>query len=1125
MRIWTGRSGSGKTTYILNEIADKCEKYEMKQVLLVPELYSHEMERRLAEATDNHGARTAEVLTFSRLADCVFSETGGAAQQTLNPAGQLLTLRQAAAKVQSSLKTWSGIAEKPELLKEALKLIDEIKTCSVPPEELFRAGDECEDYALSEKLTDLAQLLTEYERLCEESLPDPRDTLTRLRDNLASSGFLNGVSVYLDGFLSFTPQEFSVIDEMLRIGTSLSVAVTCDPGQPDIFVTGCKTVKTLSRMARHYNRNVEQISMGESKTKRSNGIDILERESLNPIKKPHTGCCNGVSLYSAVTPFEECEHAAAFIRKKIREDNARYRDFAVAARNMEPYSAFLGMAMSRYEVPVFLAEKPDLLSRPPIALVTGALEAVYTNFRYEELFSCFKTGLTHMRLNDIDKLENYVLTWKIRGNAWLNEWTENPDGYGVKFTDATVKQLEELNILRETAIAPFVALKEKLKGENPASECVKALYDFLVGTGVPDRLSGRAYKHEQEGRLQLANEYRQLWEILVSAMEQFAWVCGKADLTAEQFTKMFKLLLSEYDVGTIPVSLDRVRCGDIERVCGSHVKYLILLGVNDGLIPLAPSPRPMLTDSDRDKLEALGIELASHGEERLLMEQEVLYRAVSCPTRELSLSWHENDSSGKETGQSFFISIVKSLLPDVPLKTHITESALDKLESDRTAVELACSWLSGYHSAAADTAYEYYKTDKRVLNAASGKRDRGPLESGETIEKLYGKKFNLTASKIDNFYSCRFAFFMQYGIKAKPRQIAKFDAVETGTFLHYVLEHSIALLNNNGVNAKYAETDALKKICRNVVNQYIKEELGGMDNKNARFRYRFNRLARIAEQVLENVIEELKTSEFKPVDYEVEFSDKESHDMPPVEVSDGKTEVALSGKVDRVDGYIKNKRLYLRIMDYKSGVKSFSLSDIWYGLNMQLIIYLYALQEKGLDRYREKLEEELNDIVPAGVLYVPVHEELVDSARGIDDEALRKLKDRELKRSGLLSDDMELLKAMELGLSDGSRFIPVSIKTDRKTKEESLSVRSSVASLEKFGKLAKFAHKKLIEMGQLLSEGNVAADPRKLDKNNSYCNWCKFKPACQFDELSGDRMRYIKKLNDDEFWNKVGGNE
>ncbi|MDO4270941.1 MAG: PD-(D/E)XK nuclease family protein [Eubacteriales bacterium] len=1121
MRIWTGRAGSGKTTAMLAEIAEKSRAEQGRQVLLVPELNSHQMERRLAAATDNHGARTAEVLTFSRLADRVFAEVGGLAQQTLTPAGQLLTLQQAARRVQSGLSVWSGLADKPELLREALRLVDECKTCAVPPEKLFEAAEESADEALSAKLTDLAQLLTAYDRLCEQSLPDPRDRLTRLRDGLADSRALDGASVYLDGFLGFTPQELDVIDAILALGAPLSAAVTCDLAYPEIFVTGCKTVKTLTRMAKRHNRAVERLALGESKIARPADLAAIEAESLLPVHAPRPAEGRGVRLYAAASPFDECEHAAAYIRRKVRDEGARYRDFVVTARDIEPYGAFLAMAMARYDVPVFLAEKPDLLSRPPMALVTGALEAAQSYFRYEDLFACLKTGLTAVTRDETDKLENYVLTWNIRGGAWERDWTEHPDGYGLPFDERSHARLDELNALRQKAAAPFSALRDRLKGEKPASDCVRALYEFLLAVGAPQRMADRAAAHEAAGRLQLADEYRQLWEILVSAMEQFAWVCGETPLSAERFAQLFRLVLGEYDVGAIPVSLDRVTCGNIERACGENAKYVILLGVNDGLIPKAASGVSLLSDLDRDKLDALGVELKASGAERLLMEQETLYRALACPTEALLLSYHTLDAAGGEARPSYFVSTVKSLLPGVPFASHQAEHAADRLQAERPAVEAACAYLSGDRTAAVRAAYAYYQDDARVLEAARQRRGRGPLTSPHTIDGLYGKAMNLTASRVDTFYSCRFAFFMQYGLKAKPRRAAKFDALETGTFIHYVLEHALDALARREGGAAAADGQAARRVCRAAVRQYVEQELGGLETKTARFRYLFGRLARTVEQILDNVLEELRVSDFAPIDYEVDFS--RGGDLPPVTCErDGET-VSLSGKVDRVDGYIKNGRLYLRVMDYKSGKKSFSLSDIWHGLNMQLIIYLYALQEQGLERYRERLTAELNEIVPAGVLYVPVRDELPDAPRDIDEDALRALRDKALRRSGLLSDDMELLEAMERGLDGDGRFIPVSVKVKKGEDEPSLSAKSAVAGLEKFGRLARYTHEKLLQMGQELRAGSVIADPCKKDKNSVYCDWCDFRAACRFDETAGDKARYLKHLTDEEFWQQVGG--
>ena len=1123
MRIWTGRAGSGKTTAILQEIAALCAQGEGRQVLLVPELNSHRMERRLAAATGNHGARTAEVLTFSRLADRVFSEVGGLAQQMLTPAGQLLTLQEAARRVQGGLSAWEGLADKPELLKEALRLIDECKTCAVAPEALFAASEECGDAALAGKLGDLAQLLTAYERLCDESLPDPRDRLIHLRDRLGACHVLDGAAVYLDGFLGFTPQELAVIDAMLAAGVPLAAAITCDMAYPEIFVTGCKTVKTLTHMAKRHNKTAQQIDLGASRIARPAGLAAVESESLLPVRTPHEGACEGVQLYAAASPFDECEHAAAYIRRKVRDEGARYRDFVVAARDIEPYSAVLAMAMARYDVPVFLAEKPDLLSRPPMALVTGALDAAQSYFQYEDLFGCLKTGLTSLTRDEVDKLENYVLTWNIRGGAWERAWTEHPDGYGLPFDDRSRAQLTELNELRARAIAPFSALREALKGEKPVSDCVRALYVFLLAVDAPGRMSERAAAHEAAGRLQLADEYRQLWEILVSAMEQFAWVCGDTTLSAERFAQLFRLVLGEYDVGTIPVSLDRVTCGNIERACLENAKYVILLGVNDGQIPKAPSSTSLLSDMDRDKLDALGVELKASGVERLLMEQETLYRALACPTDELLLSWHLTDASGGESRPSYFVGTVQDLLPGVPVSAHQTETVRDRLQAERPAVELACAYLSGDRTAAVRAAYDYYKDDDRIQNAAAQKRGRGPLVSPHTIDGLYGKRLNLTASRVDTFYSCRFAFFMQYGLKAKPRKAARFDALETGTFIHYVLEHALDALGKQEGGAAAADGQTVRRVCRAAVRQYVQEELGGLETKTARFRYLFQRLVRTVEQILDNVLEELRVSDFAPIDYEVDFS--RGGDLPPVECADGEVSVSLSGKVDRVDGYIKNGRLYLRVMDYKSGKKSFSLSDIWYGLNMQLIIYLYALQQEGLDRYRQRLEAELNEIVPAGVLYVPVRDELPDAPRDVDEDALRAMRDKALRRSGLLSDDMELLEAMEHGLEGDGRFIPVSIKVKKGEDEPTLAAKSAVADLAKFGRLARYTHEKLLEMGRELRNGSVTADPCKKDKNSSYCDWCEFRAACRFDETAGDKARWLKHLSDEDFWQQVGGEQ
>ena len=1125
MRIIIGRSRSGKTKFLLDEIARAAQKREGRQYLIVPELFSHAYERRLAQATHNQGARTAEVLSFTRLSGRIFAQTGGLAQVTLDAAGRLLTLHEAARRVQTSMQVYPGLTDRPELLREMLSVIDELKTCVQPPEALFHAAQELRadgDDLLARKLTDLGALYTAYDRLCEETLPDPRGLLDRVADALPQSTVLDDAAIYIDSFASFTPQELRVIDRMLEKKLPLTVAITADRREPDVFVSGCKTTSLLSRMAARHGQKAEVIDLGAA-APRPHDLAVLERVGLHPAAQAQPSDGQSVTLVHADTPFAECMHAAARIRRMVRETGARWRDFAVAARDGESYAAALEMAMARCDVPIFMSEKTDLLQKPPLALVTGALEAAAGGLRYEDVFGCLKTGLCAAQPDEVDQLENYVLTWRVRGGTWKKEWKHHPDGYGLVLDEDAQQRLDALNQLRARVIAPFVALQDALKDAQTAKECVYALYAFLETEGTAERMTACAEAHEAAGRLQLADEYRQLWEILVGAMEQTAWVCGDAPMTAARFAALFHLVLSEYDVGAIPVSLDRVTCGAIDRVCNGAVKYLIVLGCNDGILPKAPGPAAVLTETDRLALDGIGMTLSAFGAERMLMEQETLYKAIACPTEQLILSWHTASADGSPCRPSYLIGAFRARLSG--LEIQAADPDTDALQSPRPTAELACAALGDDRSPAAFAALRACEGMELVDRARQWSPARGPLEQRETVQGLYGKTLNLTASRVDKFYSCRFAFFMQYGLKAKKRKRADFAAPEMGTFVHFVLETVLQQLAKEPGGAVGAQPRTVRQCLRVAVRQYIEQNLGGMEDKTARFRALFGRLVKSVETILNNVLEELRASAFQPIDYELDFS--YGGDLPPVTVEQDGVRASLSGKVDRVDGYIQNGRLYIRIMDYKSGKKSFSLSDVWNGLNMQLILYLYALQQEGLERYRARLTQELNEIQPAGVLYVPVRDTVPDAARAEDDDTLKALRERALRRSGLLSDDIDILEAMETGLSGEGKFIPVRFKVAKPTKKNpdptpELAAASCVADLEKFGRLARYTQKKLMEMAQELLAGSVQADPC-VQGNVARCEWCDYRAACHFDESAGDQYRVLKKWKDIEVWDKLEG--
>lgn len=1130
MNIFIGRGGSGKTEAILRNIAAKAEKNEGKQLILVPELYSHTYERRLAEATNNKGGRTAEVISFTRLTGRVFAEMGGLADKSLTEAGRLLTITEAARRVDAGLKLYHGLYQKPAILNEFLELFDECKTCCVKPEHTFDVAVKLKETspALAEKMIDLSQVYTSYEKLCNESLPDPRDMLTRMAELLPSCKLLDGVELFIDAFQSFTPQEMQIIEIFVRRKMKITIALTFDEKDKSIFVSSAHTLKLLKRMAERNGQKAEILDFGDCKIPKPHDLDLLEKQALLPIGEPEQSDGQSVKHYYAANPFAECEYAMAFIRKTMQTKNAKWRDFAIVSRDGGSYEAALRMAAARYDVPIFYSNKTDLLARPPLALLTIALKVITNGFKTEDVIACLKTGLCNLSPDEIDILENYALCWRIKGNMWTKPFTYHPDGYGQSLDDEANEKLQNIENIRKAMIKPFGSLENALKNAKNTTEHIQALYDFLVMMQTPERMTERAEFYENNGDLQLADEYRQLWEIIIKAMEEMVWICGESETDSQRFSELFSLVLGQYDVSSIPVSLDRVTCGAIDRVCGAkRYPYLIVLGVNDGVLPSAPKTGGVLSDHERMLLECEELNLSASATERMLMEQEIMYRFLSCATKQILLCCHTMGSDGKETRPSYLLGAIENKLINLPIEQG--ENALEnaRLCAKRPAFELGCSALSGLDTPAALIAYNYFKDDISKIKKANSRK----IASIDTINALYGEVPSLTASRVDLFNTCRFAFFMRHGLKAKPRKKAEFAAPQTGTFIHYVLENTLNEITKqfgSAKNIKDQDTDKIKQIMQDCIENYIKEYLGGsLEKQTARFRYLFKRLVKTMEQILQNVLDELKVSDFMPIDYELKFGF--NGDLPEIKCSDDENAITLSGTADRVDGYIKNGKLNIRVMDYKSGTKSFSLNDIWNGLNLQMILYLYAIQQNGLEHYKNKLNQNIDEINPAAVLYIPTKEQLLDLDQNQPDEVIKTLREKALKRSGLVCDDVSILDAMENGIEDKSKFLPVKFKTPKPTKKNpeptpELTVTSAIASLEKFGKLARFAQDKLLEMAKEMKTGDIPAAPCKQGQSVR-CDYCEYKSACKFDETLGDYIRALDNIKDDEFWDKIGGDE
>ena len=1093
LQLILGRAGTGKSSHILKAMAASAP--ERPQVLIVPEQHSHDAERGLCAVAGNQVSLRAEVLSFTRLASRVFSVCGGLSEPTLDAGGRLLLMDVALKSVSDQLKVYARPSRKPQFLTRLAATVDECKSAAITPQRLLEVSQETEGET-SDKFFDLSLILGAYDALTQLRGADPRDRLTKLAHALEKCPWAEGKDIYLDSFTDFTAQERLVLEQLLRQAASVTVALTCDRmegGQEDIFAPARRTAWRLIDLARRCGEEGEVLVRTQRAAPGTPALRQVERGLFEEPPHPVAGEPQGIELFRAATPYDEVERCAARLRTLLREKGYRCRELAVTARSMEVYGPLIDQIFPRYGLPVFQARMDVVLQKPILTLITAALDPVAGDYRYEDIFRCLKTGLAGLTFDEVDRLENYALKWDIRGSRWTQraDWNMHPDGYGGVWHDAQRTAVAELDALRRQVTAPLEKLRTT--GEKTGRGLSLALYGYLEDIGLPERLTQRAEELRQSGERELAAEYEQLWELLCAALEQCHQLLGETPMDWEEFARLFKLVLSQYQVGAIPVSLDQITAGEMPRLAHKYCKVLYVLGADDTALPAAvPSPG-LMSDEDRAVLAAYGLESAPRLTDKLWREMTIVYETCALPSERLMVSWSVQGEGGEERRSSFLVKKLRHLFPQLAVIDEGRLGADVRLSAPRPALELA-----GSHRAVGEALKdlpEYATLVERMERAC--RLERGSL-TRSSVESLYGVRVPMSASRMDKYKSCHFSYFMQYGLKARARKSAGFQAPEYGTFVHYVLEHILKERQGGDIPTRAQVAQ--------VVERYVQEELGGLEGESPRFRYLFRRLEKSVYAVVKNVCEELVRSDFKPVAFELGFG--REGDLPPVELTVDGVTLSVSGFVDRVDTWEKDGRLYLRIVDYKTGRKAFDLTDVWNGLGLQMLVYLFTLKEKGQDIFGK-------EIVPAGVLYLPARDAVVAGSRTMTEDERQKAVDSQLRRKGLVLEEPDVLFAMEHG-EDGPRFLPLRLRTDGQFTGEAL------VSAEQLGRLERHTRKVLEDIAAELSAGNITADPFWRGPQHNACQWCDYAAACQFREgVGGDCRRWLPGVKAKDFWEQL----
>lgn len=1130
LRFIYGRAGSGKSHFCLENINEKINGGGVKPlILIIPEQFSFQAEKNILNLIGEKAALRVRVLSFKRMAYKIFNEVGGITRKRINSAGRNMLIYHIMDKYKEELKVFAAAAKKQGFVNNISEIISEFKKYELTPEIIMAAIERVENKDLKEKLSDLNLIYGEFEKRIHENYVDPDDDLTMLKEKIDYTTMLDDAEIWIDEFSSFTPQQYGIIERLLKKCERVNITLCIDgkekPTGVDIFSVTSKTEDRILKLAKENNIKLDKPVFLNKRPfyrfRESEELNFLESNLYAFPYDKFKGVPEKVRLYRASNSFSEVENVAREIITLCRDKKLRFNDIAVVTGNLEDYSKIASVIFKEYNIPFFIDQNRSIEDNNLIILINSILEVFTKNWSYEAVFRYLKSGFTNIEMEDIDILENYVLREGIKGKRrWLDAHKWEFNNYHNDFDEAALVEIEEkmnkINEIRGRVIAPFENFKKEVTRRNSAKDICKALFEFLCEIEVPAKVEKLVEEFKEQGKHILANQYSQIWNIIMEIMDQIVEVMGSEKINLDKFSKVLAMGFKEHDMGLIPSSLDQVLVGSIDRLKSHAIRVLFIVGVNDGVFPSGAIEEGILTDSDRNFLKDKGIELAKDTKTRAFEEQFLVYTALTDSNEYLIVSYPMADFQGKALRPSIIINRLKAIFPHIAEKSDIKVAETDEENLNLinakipTFNEMIAAFRKSidedYKSSLWRDVYRWYENDAtwalRCDNMLSGIYYTNQVEriSLEKAEKLYGKNPKMSVSRFEKYIACPFAYYVQYGLKVKERKIFSLTSPDIGSFMHNVIDKFCKAVQDKGI--KWSDVD--EKVCQNIVNAIVDAELKEKSNaifsSSPKNSYFAGRIKKVLLRTAGIVAEQFKRGSFEPAGYEVSFEKGGSYPPITVELENGR-EIILTGRIDRIDMLEKEGETYVRIIDYKSGNKIFKLSDVYYGFEIQLLLYLDAI-----------LENEGENILPAGILYLKMDDPIIKDNRELTDEELKEEILKSFKMKGLLLSDPEVIKEMDKEMEGNSLIIPARIN-----KDGSLG-KSSAVDNEKFKLLIQHVRSVIMRNCEKMINGDIKINPYKK-KDETPCKYCLYSSICRFDTtLYDNNYRYIDDKSEEEVW-------
>lgn len=1100
-----GPSGSGKSYYLYQHVIQESMKYpERNYIVLVPEQFTMQTQKDLVMMHERKGIMNIDVLSFARLAYRVFEETGGGGLPVLDDEGKNLILRKIAGDYESELKMLGGHMKKQGYISEVKSVISEFTQYDIGEDEIERVMESAgESSRLYYKLADIRLLYRGFTDYLREKYITKEELLDVLSREVEKSERLKNSTVVLDGFTGFTPVQDRLLGELMRHCREVIVTVTMDRRENpyvyehpyQLFALSKQMVTSLLQIAKQnkipVEESVELYDHVPWRFKEQEALAFLEKHLFRYGAGAYEKEQEQVKLHLAKNPREEAYAVAEQVRRMMREDGYRLRDIGVIVSDMDVYADHLKQAFIKYDIPFFMDHKRSILLNSFVEYIRSVLHMAEQSFSYESVFRFLRTNLAGFTYEEIDELENYVIGLGIKGyKHWQEKWTR-------KLKGMAQEDLDKMNHYRRQLVEKVDGLIYVLRQRRKTvADITRAIYEFMVQENLQVRLAEQEELFKAKGELALAREYAQIYRIVIELFDKFVELLGDEEVRLSEYCKLLDAGLEEARVGVIPPEVDQVVIGDMQRTRLKDIKALLFAGANDVYLPGALLRTGLLSELDREKFAREKLTLSAGGKEKAYVQKFYLYLNLTKPSEKLDIYYSKVSADGKSVRPSYLIQELQKLFPKLKVRDeerYLKEQELtENIGFDRMIRE----FVQKRHETdgAWCELYSWYKKNpkwqEKVERFLEAGYYRKPLDAltEEAAKRLYGEEFETSITRMERFAVCAFSHFLTYGLGLREREEYDFQAADLGNVCHRALERFSYKVER--------ETGDWLKLTEEQRNQYVEESVeeaiadygNSILYSSSRNAYLIVRMKRMLEKTVWALTKQLAAGDFKPSAYEMRFA---------------------NGKIDRVDTCEDGDCIYVKVIDYKTGSKSFDVTALYHGLQLQLMVYMDAALQLEQKKHPEK------EILPAGVFYYRIQDPLIDRPKeGEERESILK----ELKPDGMISLEKEVLEHLDHCMVGESSVIPV-----KYNKNGSLSKSSKAASAQDFYFMMKYAVNKVEEIRQKILSGDVKVNPYRRGTETS-CDYCSYRQICGFDtKMEGYRYREIDAMSVDKVIQTIKG--